>query len=566
MTTLPLMLAKTATSLIVSFAPATSPIADFNDDGVVNSSDLVALTSTLGLTCEGNCPTDLNLDGLVDTSDLMILVEQWGSVPNWQPQEQEEAPAPATSSPRDPNRDMSWQGQAPVLLDAIYYDQYTKLFSHGGYSRWHNAEEYNQGEFTQAWAQENNVAVLPMVYGAVDWDHNGVLSEEDKANFIIYLDETIPADYDGPICLDLEGSWWSILDSSNQSVMDVAIDAYVEQIEFAKELRPNAKIGFWGFPKKSHTKLNSTTASIDRLLEACTAIFPDVYENNPGGFDAPRLRTHIESTIAMVNGEIPVYAQASPRYKVDSTGYRYFHDHDEFMRDQVQSALDAVWTDANGKEHKVNGIAFWEAYTYISQYTEGWSEMSMTERKAAWDSVDNLHIEYLEGMKELVDASASNYPSQEEDTIEVTVSSNSNAAAEAKEIAVATLKAAKVQQQAVLVRTIRSLNTSMVATTSSYKKSASSYRSARNNWSKARRTFSRTARKFGRNSSQYKKAYATYKTARSEMQSASKEYQEDRNEFKSARASMNQAKQQWKTANEGWSEMAAAEATLLASK
>ena len=86
MTTLPLMLAKTATSLIVSFAPATSPIADFNDDGVVNSSDLVALTSTLGLTCEGNCPTDLNLDGLVDTSDLMILVEQWGSVPNWQPQ------------------------------------------------------------------------------------------------------------------------------------------------------------------------------------------------------------------------------------------------------------------------------------------------------------------------------------------------------------------------------------------------------------------------------------------------------------------------------------------------
>ena len=50
------------------------------------------------------------------------------------------------------------------------------------------------------------------------------------------------------------------------------------------------------------------------------------------------------------------------------------------------------------------------------------------------------------------------------------------------------------------------------------------------------------------------------------MQSASKEYQEDRNEFKSARASMNQAKQQWKTANEGWSEMAAAEATLLASK
>ena len=32
------------------------------------------------------------------------------------------------------------------------------------------------------------------------------------------------------------------------------------------------------------------------------------------------------------------------------------------MRDQVQASLDAVWTDANGKDHRVNGVAFWDAY------------------------------------------------------------------------------------------------------------------------------------------------------------------------------------------------------------
>jgi hypothetical protein len=381
MTTLPLMMAMIATSFTASLASA-SPIADFNNDGAVDATDLVALVSNLNVACDSSCPTDLNEDGVTDTADLMELMGQWGPVPNWVPQETpeeetEENPAPT----RDENRDMSWQGQAPVLLDAIYYDQLTEHLNRGGYNRWHTAIEYNQGEYTKAWTEENNIDVLPMVYGATDWDEDGEFTEEDKENFAAWIEQSVPADYDGPICLDLEGQWWPMLNSQSQAVVDVALDFYIEGIQFAQSLRPNAKIGYWGLPKKVHSNPDKNTGSIQRLLDISTAIFPEVYENHINYDDSARLQRHIERSIGMVNGEVPVYVQTSPRYKVDSSGYRNFHDVTEFARDQVQSAMDAVWTDSEGKEHRVSGISLWDAYIFAKYYTDNWTELTMDERK-----------------------------------------------------------------------------------------------------------------------------------------------------------------------------------------
>ena len=276
-------------AILVTTTFVSAQNADFNNDNVIDTYDLLLLTSTLNQSCDSNCPSDLNNDGVTDVSDMMILIGQWGPVGNGN-QASNSSSDSAQSTPR--NHDLSWQNEAPVLLDAIYYDQYTELFSHGGYDRWHTAQVHNQGEHAKAWAQENNVEVLPMVYGAVDWDHDDELTEEDKANFLIWLEATVPADYSGPLCLDLEGPWWPLLDSSNQAVVDTAIDFFIENIEYAKAQRPNAKIGFWGFPKKSHTNANSNTASVQRLVNACTALFPDVYENNPGGNDSSRLQQH----------------------------------------------------------------------------------------------------------------------------------------------------------------------------------------------------------------------------------------------------------------------------------
>ena len=159
MKTLPLMMAMIATSYTVSLASA-SQIADFNNDGNVDASDLVLLVGNLNVSCEESCPTDLNEDGVTNITDLMELMAQWGPVPDWEPEEELEEDETNPSPTRDENRDMSWQGQAPVLLDAIYYDQLTEHLHRGGYDRWHPAIEYNQGEYTKAWTAENNVAVL----------------------------------------------------------------------------------------------------------------------------------------------------------------------------------------------------------------------------------------------------------------------------------------------------------------------------------------------------------------------------------------------------------------------
>ena len=536
MTTLPTMMATTAASIFATTAVA-NQTADFNNDGNIDAMDLITLTSALNLACDNSCPTDINQDGVTDTMDLNLLMGLWGPVPGWVPSEETTSDTPETEGTpfqRDPNRDMSWQNEAPVLLDAIYFDQYTELFHHGGYDRWHNAQAFNQGEHTMSWLSSNNVAMQPMVYGGVDWNHDNFLTADDKESFKVWLDATIPADYDGPLCLDLEGQWWSMLDTQSQTVMDIAINFYLENIEYAKELRPNAKIGFWGFPKKTHSNPDINTASVQRLLNACTAIFPDVYENNPNGNDAARLQLHLERCIEMVNGEIPVYAQVSPRYKKDSSGYRYFHTQEEFLRDQVEPSLAASWTDANGQVHRVSSVSFWEAYVYISMYTDNWSEMSMSERKAAWDELDYAHIDYLKDMKAAVAVAAAQFVPPAPIT---------------EDVQVATLEPASVQDAAPLLGIVEKIveTVPLITPEPSFVDSKTAYRSAQKSWKAAKRTFAKAKRKNKRGTEGYKAALATYKHAKANFKSASKLYQSSKKSTKSARAKMNKAKTKFKS-------------------
>ena len=296
--------------------------------------------------------------------------------------------------------DNNTQDQGPVLLDAIYYDHLAR-----SQQRNDLAADLDQGAKTKAWTAENGIAVQPMVYnGAVDWYADNEYSDDDKLRFKNWIDENISEDYTGPICLDMEGDWWSQFDTSSQAAMDVVIDFYIEGLEYAQSLRPNAKIGYWGLPKKSHTKATSTTASVVRLLQASTAIFPDVYDHNPTGNGANRLRDHVATAIEMVEGQVPVYVQASPRYKLQGGQYDNLHTVEEFMHDQVDAALAAVWTDAEGTEHRIAGISMWDAYVYFWWYTNNWTSLDRETQKAMWDELDAYHVELLGHMKTSVDA------------------------------------------------------------------------------------------------------------------------------------------------------------------
>ncbi len=552
MTTLPTASAMIA--VLVTTTTLAAQSADLNNDNVVDAHDLVVLTSNLNQSCEGECPTDLNNDGVTDSADIMVLMNNWGVVYNEGNESQEETQQESQLS--------SWQNEAPVLLDAIYYDQYTELFSHGGYDRWNTAKEYNQGEHAQAWCAANNVEVLPMVYGAVDWDHNNVLTDEDKEGFVAWLDETVPADYDGAICLDLEGQWWGLLDSSNQFIVDATIDFYIENLEYAQELRPNAKIGFWGFPKKTHTNPNSTTASVERLVNACTALFPDVYENNPGGNDSARLQRHVETCIEWSKGQKPIYVHASPRYKLNSDGYRHFHSREEFIHDQVQPAIDASWTDAQGKEHKVAGVALWDAYTYIRMYTDGYSQLSGEERKELWNGLDHMHVEYLSDMKAVIDVAANAF-NESQAAAEAQAQQEANdAAQEAKEVAAAAISAERTAQQSRLTRRLDDAQTSVITRKSSYRKASRSYRSARKSFSKAKKRFRAMKKKYGKRSKQYRKALASYRKALKRMRAKARTFRTQRSTYRAARVERNNAQSAMSASASNWTAMANAAAML----
>jgi hypothetical protein len=248
----------------------------------------------------------------------------------------------------------------------------------------------------------------------------------------------------------MEGDWWSQFDTSSQAAMDVIIDFYIEGLEYAQSLRPNAKIGYWGLPKKSHTKVDSTTASVVRLLQASTAIFPDVYDFNAVANGSARLQRRIEKSIEMVEGKVPVYVQASPRYKLQGGQYDRLHTVEEFMRDQVDSSLAAVWTDAEGTEHRIAGIALWDAYVYFWWYTNNWTSLGQDSQRAMWDELDAYHVELLTEMKVSVDAAnaaavARNEAASEEVATKVAVELDAQVQTETADQAKTTCKQLSVQ-------------------------------------------------------------------------------------------------------------------------
>ena len=597
MTTLPLTLAMIA----LSQNPASSQSsADFNNDGNVDTTDLIALTSAIGTPCSGDCPTDLNNDGVTDQQDILVLMQFWGAVEGWvNPNtpainETSNDTANETTEPsRDPNRDMSWQNESPKLFNSIYYEDHTRVPD----NRRDLAILLDQGAQSKAWSSENNVNTIPYAYyGGVDWNANGELTETDKEKFANWLNENIDPEYDGPLCLDMEGEWWGMFDTSNQNVMNTVMDFYIECLEYAQTLRPNAKIGYFGLPKRTHTKDTSTTADVSRLLQASTALFPNVYDFNPNPGASDRLRRHIEKTMEMVNGEIPVYAQTFLRYKnQNSPNFELLHTLEEFMQDQVQASLDAVWTDANGKDHHVNGVALWDAYSFVSRYTDNWSQMSNEDRKAHWDDVDAIHVEFLSSMKSSVDAAcdaiALRAQAQQEDNAAQTAAEEAAHVAAAQEEA-SRLRAERKRQRSRLVRRLNSERTKIRRATSDYRKNAKQFQSARNSFKNKRQSFngSRNAyraalkqwrtsgskqargskarstawKKFATVRTQYRSSVSSWQTNVKSWRASAKNFRNQHSSYRTSRKAWQSTVKTWRTANATWRQMARKASTLAA--
>ena len=377
--------------------------ADINLDYTVNILDLLAVINEYSNACPPSpeaCPTDIDEDSRTGVGDLVMVISNWGVSVD---------PPPAQEEEEDEEEEVDEGGGLfasselvtpdPIALDSLYYDFYSR-----NDARAQLAIELDQGALTRDWNTRNGVPVLPYVYGGgVDWNADDEYTESDLENFEAWLDANIPYDYNGPICLDMEGSWWPKFDwASTQQQMDVILDYYIQGLEYAKQMRPDAKFGYWGLPKKIQTSPTYDGPSIERLLRACGAIFPDTYEDNPGGNDAARLQRHVERTLEMVEGRVPVHVQMSPRFRDQELGgWRHFHEVDEIIRDQARPSLEARWQDDTGV-YRVASVGLWDAYVYVRNYHDDWWSLTMEEVDELWIEVDEYHNAVYVAIEEVV--------------------------------------------------------------------------------------------------------------------------------------------------------------------
>ncbi|MDG2200778.1 MAG: hypothetical protein P8K80_06310 [Phycisphaerales bacterium] len=369
--------------------------ADVNQDGIIDILDLIQVVSSINVLCEGECPTDVDGDGTTNVTDLRQVVMFWGEMVS-----HDEPEIDDTDSPEEPQEpaDPVYAGPNPIVLDGVYYDANSRHVS-----RAQLGVALDQGWRTRSQNQQDGIDVLPYAYGGgVDYNADMLYTSEDLASFEAWLDENVPEDYTGPVVLDMEGAWWAQMSVASTAEMEDIMDFYIQGIEYAKVMRPNAKFGYWGLPKKHMTTDHYTGPSMARLLQASGAIFPDSYETNPDYNDSVRLRRHVERCIELVQGEVPVYVQMCPRFRDEETGqWRYYFHDEEFLRDQGEASLDARWVDASGRTHRVAGIAIWDCYNYAKLYHDDWSSLNDDEIIELWDEIDFIHADLYRSLKDL---------------------------------------------------------------------------------------------------------------------------------------------------------------------
>lgn len=394
-------LASPCTVFSADYQPTASD-ADVNRDGIVKAMDLVEVVTEMNMVCtseEEACESDIDRDDAITINDLLYVVWYWGHETEHvlEPNEQE---SDNEDSQEEEYPHQGYAGPNPVVMDSVYFDVYSR-----NSGRAQLGFDLDQAWRTRHWNMKHGVDVIPYAYhGGVDWDVNLEYNEYDLGKFSEWLDDNVPHDYDGPVVLDMEGVWWDMMTwAGTQQAMDEILDFYIEGLHYAQEMRPNAKFGYWGLPRKDMTSSTYTGPSVQRLLMESDAIFPDTYESNPGGNDVVRMTNHVTECLKMVNGEVPVHVQMFPRYKDNELGgWRHYHDKAEFIRDQARPALEARWTDAKGGTHRVASIAIWDCYNYEKRYHANWDSLDHDEIILLWDQVDLYHTDVYEQLVDLV--------------------------------------------------------------------------------------------------------------------------------------------------------------------
>ena len=227
-------------------------------------------------------------------------------------------------------------------------------------------------------------------HGGVDTNASGEITDKNIEKFTAWVHTYLPEDYCGPVVMDYEQPWWKELlakEISEEHLQEI-LSVYIEGIQIARTIEPNAQWGYWGLPALRNTSKRwlDQGLSMESLFSQCGALYPDVYNCTPGNDRSENTQRHIETVLEQAAGRMPVYAFASVRYCGKEVDHSDFIPDEIFLR-QVNAALKAKWTDENGVQHRIKGIILWDAYGFSPE--------------SEWKELDKKHKHYFELLQAL---------------------------------------------------------------------------------------------------------------------------------------------------------------------
>jgi hypothetical protein len=247
---------------------------------------------------------------------------------------------------------------------------------------------------TQALFTQNRAEKTMLVYAiSFDPDNNGMFEHDEL--FRSSLNELVPAGYTGPVALDWEGTAIHGLQAPiGSEVHTRSVQQYVNLIRRAKELRPNAKWGYYGLPIGRYWGRNdewrAMATALMPIFEESRALFPSVYDafksnetpNHDPQEDLAVTRDIVKLALQVSQGK-PVYPFVWPRYDPNNLVWGFKLIDDREFTDNAKAIFET-----NYQGDKADGLIWWGADPYwrwlsLQNYSPSHPEYSISQRLRA---------------------------------------------------------------------------------------------------------------------------------------------------------------------------------------
>jgi hypothetical protein len=226
---------------------------------------------------------------------------------------------------------------------------------------------------------------INITQGAIDLDNDGLMDESEVVARRIR--KVVPEGCSSFVALDWEGEMAKKLKQHPSSKTYFhAVEELKKVLLLAKQLRPQAKIGFYGLPqrksKESDEQWRARCEGLIPVLKHADWIGPTLYPGSTRETEKQKQsrRAYINSLLDMsydlarTAGDKPVYAWFNHRYHISNKNLRHRPLSDEDFTFNVRAILE--WE----KEGQgVEGIVWWGADRYFrrtGQIDDGASQMT----------------------------------------------------------------------------------------------------------------------------------------------------------------------------------------------